>query len=358
MTENRSGPGNRIRMADYDYDLSQDLVAQTPLEDRTGSRLLVLGRTSGAIQHSKFSDIGSFLGPGDLLIFNDSRVIPARLTIQRATGGVGEVLLLQRDADTGTWLCLARSARRLKDGEFVTVTPQAGSGDPERRAEILRHEDAGLLRVRLEPELEASLDSYGAMPLPPYITESLSDRDRYQTVYARESGSAAAPTAGLHFTADLMDQLRSSGIETAFVTLHVGLDTFRPVTSDYADEHAIHTEWCSVSAEVGEALCAAKEQGRRVIAVGTTSARTLETFGQHVAHGHRGAFAGPTSIYITPGYEWTMVDGLITNFHLPKSTLMLMVSALAGRDRIMRAYEEAIAERYRFFSFGDAMLIT
>jgi S-adenosylmethionine:tRNA ribosyltransferase-isomerase len=348
---------HQIRMADYDYDLPKELIAQVPLEDRTASRLLVLDRTSGAIEHTRFTELLEHLRPGDLLVFNDSRVIPARLRIHRQTGGAGELLLLREDAVTGTWLALGRPARRLHEGEAVVVERAADASGESGSATILGRDEHGLLRVRLGAEVAADLDSYGAVPLPPYITAELGDRERYQTVYSQELGSAAAPTAGLHFTDAVLNKLREHGIGTALVTLHVGLDTFRPVTVDYAEDHEIHTEWCAVPAETVAAIEACHERGGRVIAVGTTSARTLETFGQRAREGESGAFSGPTGIYITPGYDWTMVDGLFTNFHLPKSTLLLMVSALAGRDAIMRAYREAIDERYRFFSFGDAMLI-
>jgi S-adenosylmethionine:tRNA ribosyltransferase-isomerase len=345
-----------IRMADYDYELPQELIAQVPLEDRAASRLLVLDRASGRIQHSRFACLTDHLSPGDLLVFNDSRVIPARLRIRRQSGGAGELLLLRQERD-GTWMALGRPAKRLHPGEHVVVEPASARVGGSGTAEILGRDAHGLIRVRLGPEVEGDLDAYGAVPLPPYITAELADRERYQTVYSHERGSAAAPTAGLHFTDGIMSRLRECGVGLAFVTLHVGLDTFRPVTEAFAEDHEIHTEWCSVPAETVEAIASCRGRGGRVIAVGTTSARTLETYGQRLADGEPGAFSGPTGIYITPGYRWTMVDGLFTNFHLPKSTLMLMVSALAGRETIMRAYRQAIAERYRFFSFGDAMLI-
>ncbi len=345
-----------IRMADYDYDLPPELIAQTPLEDRAASRLLVLDRTTGAIEHARFTSLPDHLRPGDLLVFNDSRVIPARLRIRRQSGGAGELLLLRQEPDD-SWLALGRPAKRLHAGEVVVVERAGGDEGAPGSATILGRDEHGLIRARLGQEVEDDLDAFGAVPLPPYITAALEDRERYQTVYSHERGSAAAPTAGLHFTDAMMDRLREGGIDLAFVTLHVGLDTFRPVTEEFAEEHEIHTEWCSVPEETVAAIKACRERGGRVIAIGTTSARTLESYGQRLARGDRGAFSGPTGIYITPGYRWTMVDGLFTNFHLPKSTLLLMVSALAGRDTIMRAYEEAIAERYRFFSFGDAMLI-
>ena len=354
MTEGSAG--RRIRMADYDYDLPHELIAQVPLDDRAASRLLVLDRASGAIAHTTFRALPEYLRSGDLLVFNDSRVIPARLRIRRHSGGAGELLLLRREPDD-TWVALGRPAKRMHPGEDVTVLHASDSEGGEGRATILGRDEHGLVRVRLGREVADDLDAYGAVPLPPYITAELRDRERYQTVYSHERGSAAAPTAGLHFTDVMMERLRQRGIDLAFVTLHVGLDTFRPVTEAWAEDHEIHTEWCSVPDETVAAIAACRERGGRVVPVGTTSARTLETYGQRFEQGEQGAFVGPTGIYITPGYRWTMVDGLFTNFHLPKSTLMLMVSALAGRDAIMRAYREAIGERYRFFSFGDAMLI-
>ena len=344
-------------MADYDYELPQELIAQVPLENRTASRLLVLDRETGGIEHSRVAELAAHLEPGDLLVFNDSRVIPARLRIERESGGAGELLLLQRDDESGCWTALGRPAKRLRPREQVRVLRLDGDRSADRTATIHGRDTAGLMRVRLDDGLEHDLEGYGAVPLPPYITAELADRERYQTVYGVQVGSAAAPTAGLHFTNDLLDAVRAKGVETAFVTLHVGLDTFRPVTADFADDHEIHSEWCSVPGGTVRAIAACKARGGRVIPVGTTSARTLETLGQQMERGHDGVFSGPTNIFITPGYSWKVVDGLFTNFHLPKSTLMLMVSALAGRDNIMRAYREAIAERYRFFSFGDAMLI-
>ena len=351
-----SADQRHIRMADYDYDLPHELIAQVPLDDRGASRLLVLDRTSGAIEHTRFTTLPGHLEPGDLLVFNDSRVIPARLRIRRHTGGAGELLLLRQEPD-GAWLALGRPAKRLHPGEEVAVLHASDSAGDDGSATILGRDEHGLIRVLLGQAVAGNLEAYGAVPLPPYITAELKDRERYQTVYSHERGSAAAPTAGLHFTDAMLDRLRQRGVDLAFVTLHVGLDTFRPVTEAWAEEHEIHTEWCSVPEETVDAIEACRARGGRVIAVGTTSARTLETYGQRFDRGERGAFSGPTGIYITPGYRWTMVDGLFTNFHLPKSTLMLMVSALAGRDAIMRAYREAIGERYRFYSFGDAMLI-
>jgi S-adenosylmethionine:tRNA ribosyltransferase-isomerase len=348
---------DRIRMADYDYELPGELIAQVPLDDRAASRLLVLDRATGGITHSRFPELPGFLEPGDLVVFNDSRVIPARLTIERESGGAGELLLLRRSGSNGVWTALGRPARRLREGERVTVVRPRDDAGPGGEAVILGQDHGGLMTVRLSEAVERELDTFGAVPLPPYITEELADRERYQTVYGQRPGSAAAPTAGLHFTRDMLAVLNDRGVRSAFVTLHVGLDTFRPVTVDFAERHEIHSEWCSVPQQTIDAIASTRARGGRVIAIGTTSARTLETLGQRRSQGNDGAFSVPTSIFITPGYRWTVVDGLLTNFHLPRSTLLLMVSALAGRDRIMRAYREAIDERYRFFSFGDAMLI-
>jgi S-adenosylmethionine:tRNA ribosyltransferase-isomerase len=343
-------------MADYDYDLPHELIAQTPLKDRSASRLLVLSRETGSTRHARFAEIRSFLRSGDLLVLNDSRVIPARLGIRRESGGRGELLLLRRDADSGTWLALGKPARRLRPGERVHVL---GHRDdvPASSAEILAIEATGLIKVRLAPLVEVRLGDYGVVPLPPYITTSLEDQERYQTVFSGPEGSAAAPTAGLHFTTTMIDAMATSGIEVATVTLHVGLDTFRPVTVDHAEDHRIHAEWYSVTQQTVDAIARCRQRGGRVIAVGTTTARTLEAWASKSPVTLLEPHSGDTDIFITPGYRWLLVDGLVTNFHLPKSTLMLMVSALAGRESIMRAYREAIAERYRFFSFGDAMLI-
>lgn len=348
---------NRIPMSDYDYEFPEDLIAQIPLPDRAASRLLVLNRTTGQITHTAFREVGAFLNPGDLLVLNDSRVIPARLSVRRSTGGVGELLLLRRDSKTGEWSALGKPARRLRPGERVEVLPTEDDLLPAAFATIAKREEAGLVRVKLDETVESNLEAFGGVPLPPYITTALDDRERYQTVYARVEGSAAAPTAGLHFTPEVLGSIRDQGVGVASVTLHVGLDTFRPVTVDNAEDHRIHSELCSVPQETVDAIERCRNGGGRVIAIGTTSARTLETLGQAQCAGHRGPYMADTDIFITPGYTWTLVDGLLTNFHLPKSTLLLMVSALADRDRVMRAYREAIAERYRFFSFGDAMLI-
>jgi S-adenosylmethionine:tRNA ribosyltransferase-isomerase len=344
-------------MAAFDYHLPPDLIAQHPLENRSASRLMTLDRRTGRIRHRAFREFPSLVRPGDVLVVNDSRVIPARLIGHRESGGKVEVLML-RPAGGGGWLALAKPTRRLKLGERL-VFPARASGEAADASMILREKlEDGEVIVEPDAALERDLGRYGRVPLPPYITHHLEDDDRYQTVYAQQSGSAAAPTAGLHFTESIFQRLRERGAEIAAVTLHVGLDTFRPVTADYADEHDIHSEWCTVPPETWDAIQRARAAGGRVIAVGTTSARTLETLGQRLAAGNPGPFQDFTRIYITPGYEWTMVDAMVTNFHLPKSTLLLMISAFAGRDTVMAAYEAAIRERYRFFSFGDAMFIS
>lgn len=345
-----------IRMSDYDYDLPDDLIAQIPLADRASSRLMVIDRRHGELTHSRFADLGSFLRKGDLLVLNDSRVIPARLRIRRQTGGRGELLLLERSAGEREWIALARPFRKLRGQEAVEVLSVDGRVDSES-AMILEKIEDGTVRVRLGTDLDQQLDRYGRVPLPPYIRTELQDSERYQTVYSDASGSAAAPTAGLHFTRDMLSDLVAGGIEMTPVTLHVGLDTFRPVTEDIAEDHEIHSEWCSVPQVTIDAIWSCRERGGRVIAVGTTSARTLETIGARSKLDELKPYTGSTRIFITPGYRWKLVDAMITNFHLPRSTLLLMVCSFAGRELIFRAYQEAMVERYRFFSFGDATLI-
>ena len=345
----------RHAMADFDYDLPPELIAQEPLADREASRLLVLPRDGSPFAHRMFRELPDLLDPGDLLVVNDSRVIPARLLGHRETGAEVEILLLRRE-DSGLWRALARPTRRLRIDERIVIPAKTADGD--EASVVLRQKlDDGQVLVELDESLATDLDHFGRVPLPPYITHHLDDDERYQTVYSARKGSAAAPTAGLHFTDDLFRRLAARGIGRTSVTLHVGLDTFRPVNEDFAEDHVIHQEWCSVSPEAWNAIAAARTRGSRVVAVGTTAARTLETLGQRVKSGQPGPFSDMTGIYITPGYEWQMVDALITNFHLPKSTLLLMISAFAGRQRVLEAYHAAIAERYRFFSFGDAMLI-
>jgi S-adenosylmethionine:tRNA ribosyltransferase-isomerase len=343
-------------MEEFDYELPAELIAQEPLAHRSGSRLMVLDRGTGDVQHRRFAELPALLNAGDLLVVNDTRVIPARLLGRRQTGARIEVLMLRPVADGG-WLALARPTRRLRPGERLIVPPRNGLGEADATLVLREKLEDGQVIVDVDDALSEHLEGYGRIPLPPYISRQLEDDDRYQTVYAQHRGSAAAPTAGLHFTDETFAQLRARGVETAAVTLHVGLDTFRPVTEEYAEDHQIHSEWCSVPAATWEKILATRARGGRVVAVGTTSARTLESLGQRVAAGRPGPFDGFTRIYITPGYEWTMVDALLTNFHLPKSTLLLMISSFADQENVLAAYREAVRERYRFFSFGDAMLI-
>ena len=351
MTDDKSLP--ILPMSDFDYELPHQLIAQVPLERRDESRLLVLDRGKQDIQHALFSSLPELLNPGDLLVFNDTRVIPARLLGHRVSGGKVEFLLLRRQANG--WLALAKPVARLRVGEQLLIDSR--SVDRTSIATIIEKMDEGQVVIELDREISEHLGEFGRMPLPPYITTRLDDDERYQTIYSRLEGSAAAPTAGLHFTPETLAQLTKRGIETGFVTLHVGLDTFRPVTEEDARDHAIHREWCTVSTEVIAQIAATRQRRGRVVAVGTTTARTLESWGQRVKYGNASPYTGETDIYITPGYEWTVVDALFTNFHLPKSTLLLMVSALAGRERVLDAYRQAVEQRYRFFSFGDAMLI-
>lgn len=347
------GP-QRMAMRAFDYVLPPELIAQEPLDQRSDSRLLVLPRVEGAAEHRAFRDLPELLMPGDLLIVNDTRVNAARLHGNRETGAAVEVFLL-RQVSAETWRALIRPWRRLKEGERIRVRPRHG-GAPSGVTVIEKLPD-GEAVVRLDPAIHESLDEYGRVPLPPYITHHLADDERYQTVYAEHPGSAAAPTAGLHFTDHMFRQLAARCIGLESVTLHVGLDTFRPVTAEFAEDHQIHSEWCRVSTKTIAAIRKTKARGGRIIAVGTTAARTLESLGQGWDGQSTGAFEGMTGIFITPGYRWKLVDGLITNFHLPRSTLLLMVSSLVGRERLLDAYRQAIDHRYRFFSFGDAMLI-
>jgi S-adenosylmethionine:tRNA ribosyltransferase-isomerase len=340
-----------MRTADFDYDLPPELIAQTPLERRDASRLLVLDRATGSFTHSTVDQLPRFLCPGDLLVANNSRVLAARLQVRRAdTGGKVELLLLHPLPD-GTWESLAKPARRLRDGQRLVVE---GSGFG---AEVVGRLGEGRIELRLDSELIANLDRIGAVPLPPYIHERLDDPDRYQTIYSSRPGSAAAPTAGLHFTPELIERLRACGIGWTEVTLDIGLDTFRPVAVDDISDHKMHSETCRMDSATVHAIRDTRKSGGHVIALGTTAARTLETAGRLWGNDPPYPFEVATDIFIAPGYTWRVVDGLFTNFHLPKSTLLMMVSALAGREQILAAYQEAIRERYRFFSFGDAMLI-
>lgn len=338
-----------MKTSDFDYPLPLERIAQTPVEPRHNSRLLVLRRDRPELEHSVFYRVGEYLHPGDLLVINRTRVIPARIYALKPTGGKVELLLLRREDET-TWEALV-GGKGLSAGKTVSIPngPQA---------EVIEVLEGSRRRVRFSQPVEGFLPSIGQMPLPPYIHTHLEDQERYQTVYADQPGSAAAPTAGLHFTPRLMKKLREQGVRFAEVTLHVGLDTFAPVKEDDPGEHKIHTEWCELNAATAEQINATRRAGGRIIAVGTTSVRTLESAAQKAAPGDAVApYSGPTSIFILPGYTYRAVDAMITNFHLPKSTLIMLVSAFAGRERILAAYQEAIRLEYRFFSFGDAMLI-
>ncbi|UHA74333.1 tRNA preQ1(34) S-adenosylmethionine ribosyltransferase-isomerase QueA [Paenibacillus sp. 481] len=335
----------------FDFHLPEHLIAQTPLLDRTSSRLLTLNRQTGDIGHHSFTAIESLLREGDVLVLNDTRVIPARLFgVKADTGAKVEVLLLKQEGDD-RWEALVKPGKRLREGAVVRFGDEL-----EAVVEEVREMGGRVLRFRYNGIFQEILDRLGEMPLPPYIKEQLSDRERYQTVYAKHEGSAAAPTAGLHFTEQLLDQIRARGVKIAYVTLHVGLGTFRPMSVDKVDEHVMHAEYYQISAETAACINEAKANGGRVIAVGTTSARTLETAAGRF-DGELQACDGWTDIFIYPGYRFRMVDALLTNFHLPKSTLVMLVSALGGYEHIMAAYKEAIEEQYRFFSFGDAMFI-
>ena len=339
------------RTADYYFDLPQELIAQDPLEDRSSSRLLVMDRNTGEVTHGTFRDILRYLHPGDALILNDTKVIPARLLGEReGTGASIEILLLKR-MEKDVWECLVRPGKKLRPGARVVF------GDGSLKAEILEVVEGGnrLVRFEFEGIFEEVLDRLGEMPLPPYITHKLKDRGRYQTVYARYEGSAAAPTAGLPFTPALLAEVRALGVQTGFVTLHVGLGTFRPVKVDDVEQHTMHTEWYNVPEETADLINRTHQAGGRVICVGTTSCRTVESAADENGIVHAGS--DDTSIFIYPGYHFKTMDGLITNFHLPESTLIMLVSAFAGREHVLKAYEEAVRERYRFFSFGDAMFI-
>jgi len=341
-----------LKTSDFYFDLPQELIAQDPLEDRSSSRLLALDKESGSVTHHVFRDICDFLKPGDCLVLNNTKVIPARLLgVKEDTGAAVEILLLKRHQDD-IWEALVKPGKKLRPGARVTF------GDGRLKAEILEVVEEGnrLVQFFYDGIWEEVLDSLGEMPLPPYITHKLQDKNRYQTVYAKFEGSAAAPTAGLHFTPELLKQVEDMGVEIAYVTLHVGLGTFRPVKVDNILEHHMHTEMYQVSADAAEKINRAKKNGNRVICVGTTSCRTVESAAE--ADGTILPGSGSTDIFIYPGYTFKILDALITNFHLPESTLVMLVSALAGRDNVLNAYEEAIRERYRFFSFGDAMIIS
>jgi S-adenosylmethionine:tRNA ribosyltransferase-isomerase len=350
-------PDPELLVSDFDYDLPPELIAQEPLADRTASRMLVVDRKNRSITHDRLINIENWLRPGDLLVGNNSRVLPARLqAVKDDTGGRIELLLLHPNPE-GTWTALAKPAKKLKEGTRLTIEPRAGSSAGLAQLEVVERGNEGEIWIRFEGDVIKHLADFGTVPLPPYIHHRLEDPERYQTVYASELGSAAAPTAGLHLTRELIDRLQARGIKWSEVTLHIGLDTFRPVTVERVKDHKIHTEWCSVSGETARLVRLTREEGNRVIAIGTTAARTLETLGNASPDQTKDGFEGPTSIFITPGYSWRIVDAMLTNFHLPRSTLMMMVSALAGRELIFGAYQSAISARYRFYSFGDAMLI-
>ncbi|KZM58841.1 S-adenosylmethionine:tRNA ribosyltransferase-isomerase [Geobacillus stearothermophilus] len=336
----------------FDFHLPEELIAQTPLPDRAASRLMVLDKRTGAIRHETFRNIISYLNPGDCLVLNDTRVMPARLYGEKAeTGGTVEVLLLKQ-LDGDRWETLVKPGKRVKPGTKLTF----GGGKLQAVCLDTLEHGGRVLEFSYDGLFYEVLAELGEMPLPPYIKEKLDDPERYQTVYAREIGSAAAPTAGLHFTEELLEDIREKGVHIVFITLHVGLGTFRPVQVDEVEKHDMHAEFYQMSEETAAILNRVRADGGRIIAVGTTSTRTLET----IAGKHNGRFvaeSGWTDIFIYPGYEFKGIDGLVTNFHLPKSTLIMLVSALAGREHILHAYEVAVKERYRFFSFGDAMLI-
>lgn len=339
-----------MKTKDFWYDLPEELIAQTPLERRDASRLCVLDRETGAISHRHFYDLVDYLRPGDCLVMNDSRVLPARLLGHRPSGGAVEVLLL-RDLGNKRWECLCKPGKKMQVGS----TASFGNGELTATVREVQEDGNRVVEFDYQGIFLEVLERLGKMPLPPYIKAELEDQERYQTVYSRELGSAAAPTAGLHFTTDLLDKVRKMGVNTAFVTLHVGLGTFRPVKAEEISEHHMHSELCMMNAETAELLNKTRAAGGRIICVGTTSCRTLESLvGED---GHFEAKSKWTDIFIYPGYQFKAMDGLITNFHLPESTLVMLVSAFAGREHVLNAYAEAVKERYRFFSFGDAMLI-
>ena len=355
-----------MKTSDFDYHLPESSIAQTPVEPRDSSRLLVLHRATGDVEHRVFRDVSLFLQPNDLLILNQTRVIPARIFARKSTGGRVELWLLRR-RDSLIWESLV-GGKGLRVGTKVNVDVESDDsnrrteklGDFSIQAEIIELLEGSERLIKFSEPIEPYFSKVGNVPLPPYIHEKLTDPERYQTVYAKEPGSAAAPTAGLHFTPQLLDELKAKGVNIAYVTLHVGLDTFAPVTEDDPETHIIHTEWCELPQETADLINQTKRSGGRVIAVGTTSVRTLESAAQSLNANSQqliAPFIGPTSLFILPGYQFKIVDVMITNFHLPKSTLLMLVSAFAGREKILETYETAIKAGYRFYSFGDAMLI-
>ena len=340
-----------MKTSDFYYDLPQELIAQTPLDKRDASRLMTLDRVTGETAHHHFYELPDFLRPGDCLILNDSRVLPARLLGQRLPGGGACEVLLLIDRGEKTWECLVRPGRKMRTGAKLSF------GNGELTAEVVGELEGGNRLVRFDYEgifLEV-LERLGKMPLPPYIKEELQDQERYQTVYSKVLGSAAAPTAGLHFTPELLEKIAAKGVGIGYVTLHVGLGTFRPVKEEEITDHEMHSEYCVISQETADLINRTKANGGRCICVGTTSCRTLESWAAE--DGHMEAKAGWTNIYIYPGYQFKVMDALVTNFHLPESTLIMLVSAFAGREHVLAAYQEAVKERYRFFSFGDAMFL-
>ena len=347
-----------MKTSDFDYYLPQELIAQTPVEPRDRSRLMVLNRSDGSLEHRQFAEIGDYLRRGDVLVFNDSRVIPARLWGRKSEGGGKLEMLLLRRLEPGVWQVLLRPGKRVRVGSRIDLiaSPTADfKGDARVRAEVIGLEKDGIKLIRLANE--TTLADLGQAPLPPYIHTPLNDPERYQTVYARVPGSVAAPTAGLHFTPELIRQIESKGVICQFVTLHVGLDTFRPIREDNPLQHTMYQEHGMLSAEAAEQLSRAKAEGRRVICVGTTAVRLVETVAQVSDPLQLQPFAGAVSLFILPGYQFRMVDALITNFHLPRSTLLMLVSAFTGSSLLKEAYQEAIRHKYRFYSFGDAMLV-
>jgi S-adenosylmethionine:tRNA ribosyltransferase-isomerase len=343
----------------FDFELPEELIAQTPLPERTGSRLLTLDKRTGEIGHRRFTELADLLRPTDVLVINDTKVIPARLIGKKDGTGAKVELLLLKSLGDDRWEVLARPAKRLKPGARVLFGADLGGEEPPLAAEVLEEKEMGgrIIRFHYKGIFQEILDRLGQMPLPPYIRSKLEDRNRYQTVYARAEGSAAAPTAGLHFTREYLREIESRGVRIAPVTLHVGLGTFRPVAVERVEEHRMHEEYFEIPERTAEIVNEVRERGGRIIAVGTTSARTLESAAARAPGEPLQPCSGWTDLFIYPGYTFRMVDALITNFHLPKSTLLMMISALAGREAVLRAYREAVQRRYRFFSFGDAMFI-
>lgn len=339
-----------MNKSDFYFDLPEELIAQTPLQKRDTSRLLHLDKHTGEIEHKHFYDLKAYLREGDCLVLNDSRVLPARLIGCRPTGGSVELVLL-RDLGDGKWECLSRPGRKTRPGQEIIF----GDGELTATVESVIEGGNRIVRFHYEGVFLEVLELLGKMPLPPYIKEELQDSERYQTVYSRELGSAAAPTAGLHFTKELLDEIKEMGVKVCFVTLHVGLGTFRPVKADNIEDHEMHSEFCMVPEETARIITETKQNGGRIIGVGTTSCRTIESFAN--ADGTMDPSSGWTNIFIYPGYKFKCLDALVTNFHLPESTLIMLVSALAGRENVLNAYKIAVEERYRFFSFGDAMFI-